>query len=95
MSDSQTFIQKNPNATTKEKAVAVAESLVGSATEIYAIDAESFGLPEGWDIIDEPVEVCEAFDQVAMRCEDCGWWFNADDISGGVCNECNPQEDDR
>ena len=41
------------------------------------------------DVDGDTLEDWLAFDAIALRCTDCDWWCEADDINeDGICSEC-------
>lgn len=86
--DMDNWINNHPNATQLERVQALAYSLIGTANEPRAAQLDYYGLPEEWTITDEPMEICLAFDDIVMRCEDCDWWCSTGDLENGVCSEC-------
>lgn len=85
-----TWIEEHPNATRLERIKMMAHDLVGCATGPSSFTLEWFGLPEDFEVTDEPIETCREFDAIAMQCENCGWWEDGDDVSAhdGECSDC-------
>lgn len=86
----ETYLELYPNATFKQRVEALAQALVGHATGPSSYQKEYFGFNEDWDITDEDLEICLAFDAIVTRCEDCDWWISRYeyDQQGGICEEC-------
>jgi hypothetical protein len=82
------WIEKNPDATHVERIKALAQSLRDTASDPNEFQLEYFGLPLDWNITDEPLETCQAFDALVMRCEACDWWYNPVHGGDSVCKEC-------
>lgn len=86
--DTTNWIENHPNATQLERVQALAYSLIGTASEPHGSALDYYGLPEKWTITDESMDICLAFDDIVMRCEDCDWWCSTDNLEDGVCSEC-------
>ncbi len=81
----------------KAKVLKFAESLIGTA-EGTSNDAmiENAGLPDGWDLFEEPMETLRAFDDITLQCSGCGWWFESHEINtdtgDAFCDDCSEDE---
>lgn len=85
----ESWINKHPNATRKERIAQLATLLIGSAEEPSGADLDWAGLEEDFSIYDEPLETCQMFDEIVMRCNGCDWWTDSDYLSeNGYCEDC-------
>lgn len=83
------WIELHPDATRKERIVAMAKTLVGTSQDPTWHTLEEYGLEEDFDIGCEQLEYCLAFDAEAIRCTSCDWWVSPFEIDdNGECNEC-------
>lgn len=95
MSDRNTWAEDHPDATRLYRVRALATSLIGHATGPNEHSIEWFGLPEGWVIDDEPLEICQAFDAIVMRCAGCDWWCAANELDDhDRCSDCSEESDE-
>jgi hypothetical protein len=82
------WIEEHPDAPRLDRIMALAKSMIGTGEEPRAHKLEWFGLEEDFDITEEPMASCHAFDAIVMRCDNCDWWCAAEDMEDGVCSEC-------
>lgn len=89
-----TWIEEHPEATRLERIKAMAHSLVGCATGPSGSTLEYYGLEEDFEIAEEPLETCHAFDAIVVRCVDCDWYVGADEPDEeGRCDSCHQEEE--
>lgn len=83
-----TWAEQNPNATRVQRIEALARSMAGTAPQPSEATLEWYGLEPDFEITDEPIEHCRAFDEICMRCESCDWWCETYELEDGVCEDC-------
>lgn len=81
------------NGTIRERLVALAQFLVGYADRPTEADWERFGFdPENsiiGDVEGDSREDWDEFDEHAMRCNSCDWWYHPDALDEeGNCGDC-------
>lgn len=82
------WIEEHPDATRLERIKALAYSLIGTADAPSGSSLSEFGLEEDFEITNEPLETCQAFDEIVMRCAGCDWWCDASLMNGEYCDDC-------
>jgi len=81
----------------KAKVLKFAESLIGTAESTSSTSLiEAAGLPPDWDLFQEPMETLQAFDDITLQCNGCGWWFDSHEINteseDSFCDDCSEDE---
>lgn len=90
----KTWLELHPEATRLEKIEALAHDMIGQSEGPNSYQIEAFGLEEGFEITNEPYEMCVAFDAIVMCCNGCGWWTDAGEMDeDGNCEECAEDEE--
>lgn len=69
----------------------VAEAIIGTASALDDRLADAFGIDD-LTVIELPLELAEAIDDIAAECEACGWWTEPGDVENGACSECREGE---
>jgi hypothetical protein len=73
-----------------EKIKAIGEDLLGTCGHLDNKIAEVFG--EGIDMMLLDQALLEAFDEITMECQLCGWWCETGDLDDDcICSDCTEE----